>query len=152
MKMNRSAPANFPNGILSSIGLATTGSDQFNLPIDVITTVGFTELVLIWKNFTVKVRGTGNVLFVLLWYRMPLQYAAVHLFGPEFQCHHSTNMIHGCLCCTVRGVIVDGSYRCLGWNIDNRSFSTGIDHFLCYHLADVYHCFKIDIMNAGIEC
>merc|ERR1719361_1975330 len=43
-----SGSANFPNGILSSIGFATSGSDQFFLPIDVITTVGLTALVLIF--------------------------------------------------------------------------------------------------------
>merc|ERR1712061_622945 len=43
-----SGSANFPRGILSNIGFATSGSDQFFRPISVITTVGLTALVLIF--------------------------------------------------------------------------------------------------------
>ena len=40
-------PEKRPNGILSNIYLALTGSDQPIFPISVITTVGFTVFTLI---------------------------------------------------------------------------------------------------------
>lgn len=72
LKSSKNWPANFPKGILLSIGSATAGSDQALFPISVITTVGFTALTLIYSFIADGKIEKYHKYFTLLTYNFTL--------------------------------------------------------------------------------